>query len=138
MILVKQAASRAHQVNIKMFLVRSSVNFVQNRPTLVAKVETRRALIVQRDGYQEKVATNVKRVALVPLVRVAKNVRRVTHGTVTMTTQPSVSSANLVRRRRQKDQHPVKSVMLVLMETRRDFARSVPLVTFKMEKENKW
>ena len=59
MILVKQAASRAHQVNFKMFPVRPSVNFVQNRPTLVAKVETRRALIVQRDGHQQREAPSV-------------------------------------------------------------------------------
>ena len=42
-----------------MSMVRSSVNFVQNRPTLVAKVETRRALIVQRDGHQQREAPSV-------------------------------------------------------------------------------
>ena len=50
----------AHQVNFKMFPVRPSVNFVTYRPTLVAKPETGRALIVRQDGHPRRGALNAK------------------------------------------------------------------------------
>jgi len=56
----KQTASLAHQVNFKMFTVRPSVNFVKYRPTLVAKQETGRVLIVRQDGHPQWGARDVK------------------------------------------------------------------------------
>ena len=65
-----------------MFLVRSSVNFVQNRPILVAKAETRHALVVQRDGYHQRGApsVNLARLELLATSKVnhAKTVPKIT------------------------------------------------------------
>jgi len=55
----KLAAFLARQVNFKIMPVQPSVNFVQYRPTLVAKPETGRALIVPPVGHQEKAAPSV-------------------------------------------------------------------------------
>ena len=60
----KQHASPAHQVNFKTFPVRPSVNFVKYRPTLVAKQETGRVLIVRQGGHPRRGALSVKPVDL--------------------------------------------------------------------------
>jgi len=94
-------------------------------------------MLAQQVGTRSQAALNAKRVALEHMVMGVSPVNWVTQGKAPIPTRPNVGAANLVRRRRQKDQPLVKNVMLVLMETRRDSARSVPPVTFKTAKENK-
>ena len=67
----KQVAFHAHQVNFKAFPVRPSVNFVHYQPTLVAKPETGRALIVRLGGHQKKVAPSAN-LAMLELSAVSK------------------------------------------------------------------
>ena len=72
--MAKRAASRARQVNFKMFPVRPSVNFVKYRPTLVAKQEIGRALTVRQDGYPQRGAPSVKPVELEHMVSAVNHV----------------------------------------------------------------
>jgi len=134
--------SAASEVNRASLAKKVSIVKVKNRTVRVGFVHNvlqilRNASVVQQVGTRSRAALNAKRVALEHMVMGVRPVNWVTQGKAPIPTRPNVGAANLVRRRRQKDQPLVKNVMLVLMETRRDSARSVPPVTFKTAKENK-
>ena len=100
--MANRAVSPARQVNFKMFPVRQSVNFVQYRPTLVAKQETKRALIVRQAGcHPQRGARNVKHVVLEHSVTVVNCAQKDTQGRELITMLRSADFASWVKRRRQ-------------------------------------
>lgn len=99
-ILVKPCVYHVHLVNFKKIPVRLSVNFVQNRLSLVAKPETGHAFIVRQDGHLQRGALNVKRVALVRTVMVVNHAQKDMRGMAPITMLLSADSASWVKRRR--------------------------------------
>jgi hypothetical protein len=85
--------------NSKKILVRPSVNFVQSRPTLVAKKETRRALIARQDGRQGKAVRNVKLAEVEHTVTGANHARKDTQEMEPITMLLNADSATWVKRR---------------------------------------
>ena len=135
--LAKPEVSAASKVNHATTVLK--ITIVRVKRVMVSPLQIQEhVLSVPEVGPQSQAALNAKHVALERMVMDVSPVSWVTQGMAPIPTRLGVGSANLVRRRRQKDRPLVKNAMLVLMETQRDSARSVPQVTFKMAKENKW